>query len=236
MPHQTRQVTVIQHLAFEDLGSLEAVLLARGMCISNLQAGVDDIAPAIEQADLVIILGGPIGVYEQTTYPFLVAELQAIQKRVQADRPTLGICLGAQLMAQAAGGRVYPGGVKEIGWSTLALSTEGQASALRHLQDTPVLHWHGDTFDLPPQAQRLASSAHYTNQAFQIGPNLLGLQFHPEVQSKTFERWLIGHAAELASAKVDVPTLRAQGDAHATGLEAAGQALFRQWLDGLRWA
>jgi GMP synthase (glutamine-hydrolysing) len=235
MHTKPRQVTVIQHLAFEDLGSFEAVLQAQDMCITCLQAGVDDTAPAIAQADLSIILGGPIGVYEQTTYPFLAAELQAIHQRVQANRPTLGICLGAQLIAQAAGGRVYPGGIKEIGWSTLTLTTEGRACALQHLQDTPVLHWHGDTFELPPQAQRLASSALYANQAFHIGPNLLGLQFHPEVQGKTFERWLIGHAAELAAAKVDVTSLRAQSHAYAAELELAGQALLRQWLDGLQW-
>lgn len=232
----TRHVTVIQHLAFEDLGSFEAVLQERGTRILKLQAGVDDIAPAIESADLTIILGGPIGVYEGAVYPFLQAELEAIQRRMQAARPTLGICLGAQLMAQAAGGRVYPGGTKEIGWGKLSLSEPGLASPIRHLQDTAVLHWHGDTFELPSDAQRLASSEVYPNQAFRIGRNLLGLQFHPEAQTRTFERWLIGHAAELSAAKVDVPTLREQARRHGPALEAAGQALLRQWLDELDWA
>lgn len=236
MSTQTRHVTVIQHLAFEDLGSFEAVLRERDTRILSLQAGVDDIAPAIEAADLTIILGGPIGVYEGAVYPFLQAELQAVQRRMQAARPTLGICLGAQLMAQAAGGRVYPGGTKEIGWGTLSLSDQGLTSPLRHLQGHAVLHWHGDTFDLPSDAQRLASSEVYPNQAFRIGRNLLGLQFHPEAQVRTFERWLIGHAAELSAAKVDVPTLREQARSHGAVLEAAAQALLRQWLDELDWA
>jgi len=154
MTHRPLQLTVIQHLAFEDLGSFEPVLREHGMAITSLQAGVDDIAPAIDAADLVIVLGGPIGVYEHEVYPFLTTELQALKQRMQAQRPTLGICLGAQLMAQAAGGRVYPGGTKEIGWGTLVLNDAAERSPLRHLKDTAVLHWHGDTFDLPPGAER----------------------------------------------------------------------------------
>jgi GMP synthase (glutamine-hydrolysing) len=231
----TRHVTVIQHVAFEDLGSFETVLMARKAHIHRLQAGVDDLTVAIEEADLCVVLGGPIGVYETSTYPFLHEEIAALQRRMQARRPTLGVCLGAQLMAQAAGGRVYPGHAKEIGWSSLTLTAQGQHTPLKHLQGAAVLHWHGDTFELPPDAQRLASSELYANQALRIGPHALGLQFHPEVQAHTFERWLIGHAAELSTARIDVPQLRAQAQTHAGALEAAGQAMLGQWLDELGW-
>lgn len=228
-----QQVVVIQHLAFEDLGSFEAVLRERGMDITCLQAGVDEVSCPLWEADLAVVLGGPIGVHESDAYPCLNEELQALSQRMAAHKPTLGICLGAQLMAQALGGRVYPGGQKEIGWGELSLNHGAVRSPLRHLQHTAVLHWHGDTFDLPPEAERLASSPLYANQAFRVGKQILALQFHPEVQGRTFERWLIGHAAELAAAKLDVSVLRAQAAALASALERSGRCMLQEWLDGL---
>ena len=150
----------------------------------------------------------------------------------KAALATLGICLGAQLIARALGADVYPGGRKEIGWSELQLSPAGLQSPLRHLAGVPVLHWHGDTFDLPAGAELLASSALYPHQAFRVGPNILGLQFHPEALTREFERWLIGHGGELASAGLDVPTLREQARQHGPALERAGQALLRDWVAG----
>jgi len=234
-PKKTK-VVAIQHLAFEDLGSFEAVLREQDMDITHLQAGVDDVSQALAQADIAVVLGGPIGVYETDAYPFLLDEIEALRLRMLARKPTLGICLGSQLMAQAFGGRVYPGGQKEIGWGELTLSESGRRSPLQHLQGAAVLHWHGDTFELPPDAELLASSPLYPNQAFRIGSNLLALQCHPEAQARTFERWLIGHAGELASVRLDVPTLRAQAQRLAPTLERAGQAMLRDWLGNLVWA
>jgi len=234
-PKKTK-VVAIQHLAFEDLGSFEAVLREQDMDITHLQAGVDDVSQALAQADIAVVLGGPIGVYETDAYPFLLDEIEALRLRMLARKPTLGICLGSQLMAQAFGGRVYPGGQKEIGWGELTLSESGRRSPLQHLQGAAVLHWHGDTFELPPDAELLASSPLYPNQAFRIGSNLLALQCHPEAQARTFERWLIGHAGELASVRLDVPTLRAQAQRLAPTLERAGQAMLREWLANLVWA
>ncbi len=229
-------VTVVQHLSFEDLGSFAQPLRELGHACRVVQAGVDDVGQAIDEAELLVVLGGPIGVYETDRYPFLVDELAALARRLAARRPTLGICLGAQLMARALGGGVYPGGRKEIGWSELQLSSAGLRSPLQHLVSVPVLHWHGDTFDLPAGAELLASSAVYPHQAFRVGPNILGLQFHPEALPREFERWLIGHTGELASAGLDVPTLRAQARQHGPLLERAGQAMLRAWLAELAWA
>lgn len=233
MTKRRLRVVAIQHLDFEDLGSFEEVLHDRGMDMTYLQAGVDEISRPLLDADIAVVLGGPIGVYESDAYPFLTDELNALGQRLSANRPTLGICLGAQLMAQALGGRVYPGGHKEIGWSPLVLNEAAPHSPLQHLQDTPVLHWHGDTFDLPLQAEWLAASAQYRNQAFRVGNRLLALQFHPEAQASKFERWLIGHATELSGAKVDVGALRAQAAAMAPALERAGKRMLESWLDGL---
>lgn len=233
MSASSATVTVIQHLAFEDLGSFEPVLRQRGHAIEVLQAGVDDVSAAIRQAECLVVLGGPIGVYETEAYPFVVDEVEALRERLSARRPTLGICLGAQLMAAALGARVYPGGRKEIGWGPLRLTSAGRASALSHLDGVAVLHWHGDTFDLPEGCELLASTDLFERQAFSLGPNVLGLQCHPEADARRFERWLIGHAGELASAGIDVRVLREQARALGPALERAAQGMLTGWLDGL---
>jgi GMP synthase (glutamine-hydrolysing) len=233
MTRPALSITVVQHLAFEDLGSFESVLHERGHAIEVLQAGVDDVGAAIRQAECLVVLGGPIGVYETEAYPFVMDEIEALRERLSARRPTLGICLGAQLMAAALGARVYPGGHKEIGWGALQLTPAGQASPLRHLEGVPVLHWHGDTFDLPEGCELLASTDVYERQAFSLGPSVLGLQCHPEADARRFERWLIGHAGELASAGIDVRRLREQAQALGPALERAAQGMLVGWLSGL---
>jgi GMP synthase (glutamine-hydrolysing) len=186
--------------------------------------------------DLLIVLGGPVGAYEEANYPWLAQTLQVLRRRVLADAPTLGICLGAQLIARALGAEVYAGGQKEIGWSPLTLTASGHDSPLRHLvaQNLSMLHWHGDTFNLPEGATLLASSALYRNQAFMYGRNVLAFQCHPEVGVSQFERWLIGHACEIAATPgVSVQQLRADTHRYGRGLEHAATSMFREWLETL---
>lgn len=227
-----RHARIVRHVAFEDLGLFAAPLAARGWTLSTVDAGVDDIAAAIDGADLAVICGGPIGVYETDRYPFLLDELDAIERRVESGRPTLGLCLGAQLVAAAMGAPVYPGRRKEIGWGRVQLTLDGRISCLSAVADSPVLHWHGDTFDLPPGATLLASSDLYSNQAFSIGPTTLALQFHAEADPVRMEQWLIGHTAELTAASVDVRALRARTAALRGIVEPAAANLMNRWLDG----
>jgi GMP synthase (glutamine-hydrolysing) len=229
-----RQAVVIQHVSFEDLGTLEPALRTAGFYIQKLQAGVDDLTQLDPMAcDLLILLGGPIGVYEQQAYPWLSDEVALLKKRLAGQRATLGICLGAQLMAAALGAKVYPGrNGKEIGWARLlagnSLAEQPLASLL--VPGIEVLHWHGDTFDLPVGATHLASTTRYSNQAFAIGDFALALQFHAEVTVTELERWYIGHAAELAQAGISVTALRLHSRAHGALLQKAAQVLWETWL------
>jgi GMP synthase (glutamine-hydrolysing) len=225
----------ISHVAFEDLGTAATVLERRGWAVSYRDAAVDDLRGAdLEDADLLVVLGGPIGAYEDEVYPFLAHELRLIERRLGAGRPVLGICLGAQLMARALGARVYPGSGKEIGWSPLTSSEAGSRSCLAALGDhTPVLHWHGDTFDLPRDAVHLASTERYYNQAFAWGRHGLALQYHLEVSAQGLERWYIGHACEIAATPgVSVPMLRRAAEQWASSLAPRAAQCLETWLDG----
>jgi len=226
----------IRHVHFEDLGSLEPALERAGYQVGYADCGVDDIAALDSVApDLVVVLGGPIGAYETDLYPSLKDELTLLEMRLAANRPTIGICLGAQLMARALGARVYPTGLKEIGWSPLILRPAGCESAIRHLgeDDTAVLHWHGDTFDLPEGATLLASTEICANQAFSWGRNALAFQLHPEATAARLEQWFIGHACEIAAAKLSVATLRADTIRQAARLETQVRKCFADWLTSI---
>src|SRR6185312_7003319 len=160
------------------------------------------------------------------------SELALIEYRLARDLPVLGICLGSQLMAKALGSRVFAGAVKEIGWGRVELTEAGAASCLGPLgdDDAVVLHWHGDSFDLPRGAQRLASNRHYENQAFAYRRNALALQFHLEADPRRLEQWYIGHAAELAAAKLSVAELRAVTARFADGRAVLADRVFTRWL------
>jgi GMP synthase (glutamine-hydrolysing) len=237
MTSSRRNVVALRHVAFEDLGLLAPLLRSRGWDITLLDVPSADLTDAgivasIEQADLLVVLGGPIGVGDAEAYPFLTPELRLIERRLTQDRPLLGICLGSQLMASALGSRVYPGGTKEIGWGHLQLTDAGMASCLAPLADPDamVLHWHGDTFDLPDGATRLASSPLYENQAFAHGRNTLALQFHIEADPARLEEWYVGHTSELGAAGISVKALRAATAQVANRVGAQAERIFDCWL------
>lgn len=231
---------VLRHVSFEDLGQLAPLLSQRGFDVSYFDVGVASFATTSPlNPDLVIVLGGPVSVYDVKTYPYMNTEVAWLRARMLEDLPTLGICLGAQLMAAALHARVYPGSAgKEIGWEHLSAGEDmDDRPYIRKLIGAGVrmLHWHGDTFDLPKGAKHLAASSRYRNQAFAWGCNCLALQFHPEFDIRMIERWLIGHAHELAHTQdVDPARLRADTEQFGPRFEDASAAFWTAWLNSIQ--
>jgi GMP synthase (glutamine-hydrolysing) len=227
-----KKCLAVRHVAFEDLGLLGPLVSSRGYGVRYHDAGVQPIdAETFLAPDLLVVLGGPIGVYERDAYPFIAAEVAAIAERLKANKPMLGICLGAQMMAAALGAGVAPGPKKEIGWAPLTLTAAGQRSVLAPLAATPVLHWHGDNCELPEGCTGLAFTQHCPVQAFMRTPWQLALQFHLETEPARFESWLVGHTVELGKADLDPRKLREQSRTLGPPTRELGHQVLAAWLD-----
>lgn len=226
-----KSAIALRHVHFEDLGVLEPLLVEQGYAVRYVDAPTEDLVGLDAAApDLVVVLGGPIGACDEVDYPFLAAELDFVKRRLKARGALLGICLGAQIIARVLGAEVKPMGVKEIGFSPLIFTDAGKVSPLGALGALPVLHWHGDQFDVPAGAVRLAGSEICRNQAFAFGRQVLALQFHLEADPARIERWLVGHAAELNGAGVDPCVLRDQAGNCGPALASAARGAIGDWL------
>ncbi len=171
-------VHILQHVAFEGIGSIDAWLTQRNANVSYTRFHESTELPALSEIDLVIIMGGPMSVHDEVEFPWLVEEKSFLREALRAGIPMLGICLGAQLLASVLGAEVYTNSQKEIGWFDI---TKVQNSNVFQFPDTiTVFHWHGETFTLPEGAVQLARSAACEQQAFQFNDNVIGLQFHLE--------------------------------------------------------
>jgi GMP synthase (glutamine-hydrolysing) len=189
-----KKAAIIRHSEGSSIGSMVSVFEDIGLEYEYVEAYLWNEEPDFDpyEPDLLVILGGSMGAYEADDYPFLNFEIDILRKRLERDLPTLGICLGAQLIARALGSEVFPGdGGKEEGWHPLTVHPEGHETPVRHLHsdDTTMLHWHGDTFELPEEAVLLASSAMYENQIFSYGDNVMAFQCHIEGTQAILQRW-----------------------------------------------
>ncbi len=191
------RVHVLQHVPFEGLGSIASWLKAHRADVSYTHFYEEPTLPKLNGLDLVIAMGGPMSVNDESTLPWLRMEKQFIRNAVVQGVPVLGVCLGAQLIANALGSRVYRNAQKEIGWFQIE-ATPGSVEVFRFPDKCLVFHWHGETFDLPNGAVRLARSAACENQAFQIGKHVIGLQFHLETTPDSATSILANCKDELA--------------------------------------
>lgn len=224
-----KTLLAIRHVPFEDLGSLAEPLAQAGYSIRYTDAPTADFAVLSKAKwDLLVVLGGPIGVNDGADYPFIAPEMKFVEARLNAGLPLLGICLGSQFIAKALGAQVCRNSKVELGWKPLTLTEAGKASALRHLTG-PVLHWHGEIFDLPRDALCLASTDLTPCQGFSWGP-ALAMQFHPEVTAQGLEQWYVGNVGDIREVGLSPAELRRSAHAHAAALEAQGAALLKDWL------
>jgi GMP synthase (glutamine-hydrolysing) len=232
MPVSTMKTLVaLRHLAFEDLGLIEPFLIQRGWRVRYRDVGVDDLRTTeLRDADLLAVLGGPIGAEDDALYPFLADEVQLISERLSNQKPILGICLGAQLMARALGASIRTMDHKEIGYASVNLTESARKSPLIHIGNQPVLHWHGDQFSMPRGVASLASTSVCPNQAFMIGSHAMAWQFHLEVDAKRIEQWLIGHCGELSQVGIDRQQLREAAKSHSEQLGKILDLVMQDWL------
>jgi len=231
------RVLVLQHIACEPPGVYEDVLRERGAEIHRVELDEGEPLPDPHGFDAVVCMGGPMGAYEDERIPWLVDEKHAIAGAVRRGVPFWGVCLGVQLLAASLGARVYPGPEPEVGLLPVELTGEGRADPVFGAlpRELLTLQWHGDTFDLPDGAVRLAGSAAYPNQAFRYGAAAYGVQFHVEVSPELAREWAEVPAYAEALERVLGPgaldDLVARLEVHADDVLGHGRRLFERWLD-----
>lgn len=190
------RVYVLQHVPFEELGNIQPWLTQQNAEVHYCRLYANDPLPDVNKTDLLIVLGGPMSVNDESHYPWLVAEKAFLAQAIAAEKPIVGICLGAQLIASCQGARIYSNYAKEIGWFDItAVAAYGDVLSLP--ASMHVFHWHGETFELPANAVLLASSVACNNQIFQLGQRVIGLQCHLETTADNARSMVLHCADEL---------------------------------------
>jgi len=232
------KILVFQHVPYEPLGTLDPLLKESGFRIRYVNFGRNPhTRPTLDKYAALIVLGGPMNTDQIDHYPNLITEVDIIREALERDMSVLGICLGAQLLAKALGGRVRRNADREIGWYDVELTPEGRVdpvlSAFAARQE--VFQWHEDGIELPPGTAHLARSDASPVQAFRHGEHAYGFQFHLEVDSSLIERWLTvpDNQAMLAAehGRVDPDIIRQQTPASINVLQALSRETFSRWID-----
>jgi len=227
------RVLILQHAASEPLGTIGSVLKTADVAERTVRIDSGESVPiSAGDIDGLVIMGGPMGVYDAPHLPFLMHELRLLDDALRRELPIMGICLGSQLLAAALGARVFPSGIREIGWYPVELAAEAAADPLFSglPQTLEAFHWHGDTFDLPSGAIRLGSSQRTVEQGFRHGSRAWGLQFHLEVTRPVVTAMVTGADAELAAAAVHASDLLAGAALHGPMLERIATTVFGRWV------
>ena len=230
------QVLVLQHIACEPPGVYEDVLDEHGATIHRVELDEGDPLPDWRAFDAIVAMGGPMGALDDDEHPWLTDEKRLIADAVRSGLPFWGVCLGVQLLAASLGARVYPGPAPEVGVLPVLLTDEALADPV--FAGTPrellSLQWHGDTFELPAGATRLAGSPAYPNQAFRVGADAYGVQFHLEVSPALAREWAdvpaYAESLERVLGEGALDRLIAELEARADGLLSHGRQLFERWL------
>lgn len=228
-----KNALIVRHVPREGIAGFRQPIEASGYVLHQIDVGDAGFESAdLISPDLVIMMGGPMGVYEQDKYPWIPIQTTKLRERIAAGCPTLGVCFGAQMIAAAMGATVVKGdNGLELGFSALTLTTAGANSPARHLDGVPVLHWHGDTFNLPDSAELLASTAMYPHQVFRAGPNVLALQCHAEMgEDPRFEDWLSHFWEDFHTCGMKDWEMRVAHAQYGPGAVAAGRAMIAEWL------
>jgi GMP synthase (glutamine-hydrolysing) len=226
-------VLVLQHIACEPPGVYEDVLQDRGVELERILLDEGDALPSWRSFDAIVAMGGPMSVNDESELPWLAGEKRLIADAVRAGTPYWGVCLGVQLLAASLGARVYRGDEPEVGVLPVELTDEGRSDPVfGNLPPSfPSLQWHGDTFDLPEGAVRLAGSPAYANQAFRF-ERAYGVQFHLEVSPSMAREWAdVPEYAESLEQTIGTAELLGSVDAEAERMLAHGRKLFERWLD-----
>ncbi len=205
-------IAVFRHVEVEDLGMWEDVLKEEKKEFRYFEVSKEEFPDNIDDYTHLVILGGPQSVNELEKYSFIKRELEILERFIEKDKPTLGVCLGAQMIAKLLGSRVYKG-VREIGWVDIALTRPALVDYLfAHFPKTlKVFQWHEETFDLPSRCVRLASSKFVPNQAFRYGTNVYAVQFHLEVTPSMVARWKEYYRDYLSTIDASIPSFFPEG-------------------------
>jgi GMP synthase-like glutamine amidotransferase len=198
---KTLNIHYFQHVPFEGLGYIEKWASEKGHKLTATKFYGNYILPELEDFDWLIIMGGPMGVYDEDKFSWLKEEKEFIKSAIDAGKTVIGICLGSQLIAEVLGAKVYPNAKKEIGWFPVSITNEGKENnLLKGLPDSfTVFHWHGDTFDLPNNSVHLIESKACKNQAFLYKKKVLGLQFHLEANLHALKEIIKNCKTDLVS-------------------------------------